>query len=149
MTKIYLGADHRGFAKKNTLKPFLQTAFKNVIIVDNGAHSLVQTDDYNIPARAVAKSVASDPHGFGILFCGSAHGISIQANRHKGIRAVVCNDARAAELGRSHNNANVLCLSADTLSLEEMQKIITVFLTTPFANAERYVRRNQLLDEDF
>ena len=96
---------------------------------------------------------------FGILICGSAIGISIQANRFKGIRAAVVTDLETAESARSHNNANVLCLSADRLNsakdpletestLEDLFALIEKFLSTPFSNEERHLRRIKRLDEE-
>ena len=89
-----------------------------------------------------------NPGSKGILLCGSAHGISIQANRFKGVRAIVGYNIDLAKLGREHNDANVLCLSSDYQDLENMKNIADVFLNTQFLNEERLVRRNNRLDEE-
>ena len=146
MTKIFIGADHRGFEKKNQLAEYLiQNGFE---VVDLGADSYQETDDYNDFATKVSKSVRENLGSYGILLCGSAHGISIQANRFKGIRAIVGFNTGLAKIGREHNDANILCLSADFQELEEMKNIAKTFLNTEFLNEERLVRRNNRLDEE-
>ncbi len=146
MARIFIGADHRGFEKKNQLAEYLtQNGFE---VIDLGAKSYQETDDYNDFAIEVAKSVLENPESYGILLCGSAHGISIQANRFKGIRAIVGFNSELAKKGREHNNANVLCLSADFQELEEMKNITSTFMNTNFLNEERLIRRNNRLDEE-
>lgn len=146
MTELYIGADHRGFAKKQLLIDQL-AAQPQLTIHDQGATTYQETDDFNDPAIAVAQAVAQDPERKGVLLCGSAHGVCMQANRFRGVRAVNVLDSASAQLARSHNDANVLCLSADQLELNAMQEIIQTFLATPFSQATRFVRRNQRLDE--
>ncbi len=142
---IYIGADHRGFKKKNELFKYLTS--KGISIEDVGAYSFNETDDYNDVAVTVARSVRREIDAKGILICGSAHGMVMQANRFKGIRAITSTTEDLVKLGREHNNANVLCLSADFLSDEEMKNLIKVFLTTKFITEPRYIRRNNRLDE--
>lgn len=146
MTKIFIGADHRGFEKKNQLADYLRQ--NGLEVIDLGAESYQETDDYNDYAINVAKSVLSEQDSIGILLCGSAHGISIQANRFKGVRAIVGFNADLAKIGREHNNANILCLSADFQDVEEMKNIVNTFLNTQFLNEERLTRRNNRLDEE-
>ena len=107
--KIFIGADYRGFEKKNEIIAFLSQ--KNYDVVDEGAYEYVEGDDFNDPAIAVAKAVREDFGSFGILICDSAHGVTIQANRFKGVRAAHCENAESAKLAREHDDANVLCLS--------------------------------------
>lgn len=146
MPKIFIGADHRGFEKKNILASYLKQ--KGYEISDLGADSYQSTDDYNDYAISVAKAVASEPNSRGILLCGSAHGISIQANRFKNIRAIVGFSKELAEIGRKHNNANILCLSADFQEETDLKSITDAFLNTEFLNEERLIRRNNRLDEE-
>ena len=146
MTKIFIGADHRGFEKKNLLADYLER--KGHEVIDLGASAYQETDDYNDYAKNVAKSVLENPGSVGILFCGSAHGISIQANRFKGIRAIVGFNEALAKIGREHNDANILCLSADFQNEEDMKKISDIFLETTFLAEERLTRRNKRLDEE-
>lgn len=143
--KIYLGGDHRGFELKREIAKLLSDSLE---IVDLGAPSLDPEDDYNDYAVAVARAVLAEPSSFGILICGSAHGVAIQANRFRGIRAVCGYNADLARLGREHNDANVLCLDSDFLSPEDALSIIDVFLNAKFLATEKYIRRNKKLDEE-
>lgn len=143
--KIFVGADYRGFDKKIQLVPFLTGIGAEV--VDEGAYEKVEGDDFNDPAIKVAQAVRENPDSFGILICDSAHGVTMQANRFKGIRAAHCGTEESAQLAREHDNANVLCMSAHFLSDDEMQKIVQEFLNTDFEPLERRVRRVNRLDE--
>ena len=145
MPKIFIASDHRGFAKKAELVSALSNS---QTIIDLGPSAYDETDDYNDAAITVSESVLENPESFGILLCGSSVGINIQANRFKGIRAVACYDEKIAKLSREHNNANVLCLSADFTETEKMLDIISAFLGTNFLAEERYIRRNNRLDEE-
>ncbi len=143
--KIFIGSDYRGFeAKQNLLEFLAKTDFE---IVDLGAFEYVEGDDFNDPAIAVAKAVREEGGARGILICDSAHGVTMQANRFKGIRAAHCETPVSAQLAREHDDANVLCLSAHNLTNEEMEEIIKIFLDTPFDALERRVRRINRLDE--
>lgn len=143
--KIYIGADYRGFEKKETIKGFLLE--KGHKVEDVGAFEYNEGDDFNDPAVAVAKEVREDYGSIGILICDSAHGVTIQANRFKGIRAAHCDSVESAKLAREHDDANVLCLSAHFTSDDEMREIIDAFMNTNFASFERRVRRINRLDE--
>jgi len=143
--EIFIGADYRGFERKNNLIGFL--VGKNHNVTDEGAYEYVEGDDFNDPAVKVASSVRENPGSCGILICDSAHGVTMQANRFKGIRAAHCDSPESAKLAREHDDANILCLSAHFLSEGEMQKIIDAFLETNFVNLERRVRRINRLDE--
>ena len=142
---IYVGADYRGFEKKNQLLEFL--AKNDFEVTDLGAYEYNEGDDFNDSAVAVAKAVRENRGSFGILICDSAHGVTIQANRFKGVRAAHCENPESARLAREHDDANVLCLSAHFMSEEQMRKIIKTFLATNFTNLERRVRRINRLDE--
>ena len=142
---IYIGADYRGFEKKNKLKEFL--VGKGYEVDDLGAHEYKEGDDFNDAAVAVARAVRENFGSFGILICDSAHGMTVQANRFKGIRAAHCDNAESAVLAREHDDANVLCLSAHFIDEAKMQEITTTFLDTNFENLERRVRRINRLDE--
>ena len=142
---IYLGADYRGFERKNSLIEFL--IHKGYEVVDKGAYAYNEGDDYNDPAIEVAKEVREDFGSKGILICDSAHGVTIQANRFKGIRAAHCENAESAVLAREHDDVNVLCLSAHFMDDATMQEIAEAFLNTSFTNVERRVRRINRLDE--
>ena len=143
--QVFIGADYRGFEKKQELMKFLSK--KNYTVNDMGAYEYVEGDDFNDPAIAVAKAVREEPGSFGILICDSAHGVTIQANRFKGIRAAHCANVEAAILAREHDDANVLCMSAHFVDIEQMYEIAQAFLETDFNNLERRVRRINRLDE--
>lgn len=144
---IYLGADHRGFEKKEALFPILNECHENVIVEDLGAEEYNEEDDFNDPALAVAQAVAHSDNAFGVLICGSAHGVCMQANRLKGARAINCLSEDSARIGRTEDHANILCLSADQLDVETMEKIVKTFCHTQPSSEERYLRRIKRLDE--
>ena len=143
--EVYIGSDYRGFERKQTLLKFL--AEKNYNVTDEGAYEYHEGDDFNDPAMAVARAVREDPSARGILICGSAHGVTIQANRFKGIRAAHCDTAESAKLAREHDDANILCISALSVDDTTAREIVATFLETDFSNLERRVRRINRLDE--
>ncbi|MBQ1373531.1 RpiB/LacA/LacB family sugar-phosphate isomerase [Candidatus Saccharibacteria bacterium] len=142
--EIFVGADYKGFEKKQKILGFL--AKKDYNVNDLGAYDSSE-NDYNDPAIAVSKMVRKSRDARGILICDSAHGMTMQANRFKGIRAANCDTVEATKLAREHDDANVLCLSAHFLELDKMQEIITTFLETKFVDLERRIRRVNRLDE--
>lgn len=142
--EIFVGADYRGFEKRQKVLGFL--AKSEYTVHDLGAYDSSE-NDYNDPAVAVAKMVRKNRDSRGILLCGSAHGVTIQANRFKGVRAANCDSAQSAKLAREHDDANVLCMSAGLLDDETMREIIKTFLETKFIDYERRVRRINRLDE--
>ena len=145
--KIYIGADHNGFALKNSLLSYLRA--NGYDVKDEGDSSLDPQDDYpEFAARVVTAMRASDDkHPRGILLCGSGQGICIAANRFKGIRASVCNDAEEVVAGRNDDDTNVLCLPARLLRTGEAERLVELWLHTPFAGAARFKRRIKALDE--
>ena len=144
--KIFIGADYRGFEAKEAMADFLNE--QGYSVIDDGAYEKIEGDDFNDPAIKVAKNVRINANDFGILICDSAHGMTMQANRFKGVRAAHCGTVESAKLAREHDNANVLCLSAHDLNLKEMRDIVTIFITTEFEPLERRVRRINRLDEE-
>ena len=144
--KIYLGADYRGFDIKQQLIVFLSQEGHDV--VDLGAFSYNEGDDYNDSAIAVAKAVRENLGSKGILICDSAHGMTMQANRFKGVRAANCDSAESAALAREHDDANILCLSAHFINIEEAKQITLRFLGTQFGSLERRARRINRLDTE-
>lgn len=143
--KVFIGSDYRGFEKKRELIPFLEK--QGFEVVDAGDYEYKEGDDFNDAAIKVATSVRENPGTMGILICDSAHGVTIQANRFKRIRAAHCENTESAKLSREHDDANVLCLSAHFMTPTEMEEIILTFLNTNFINLERRVRRINRLDE--
>ncbi|QNN41305.1 ribose 5-phosphate isomerase B [Pedobacter roseus] len=125
--KIAIGADHAGFEYKEILKDFLQ----NYEVKDFGTYS-ESSVDYPDFAHPVAEAVENGDFTYGILLCGSANGVAITANKHQHIRAGLCWENEVASLVRKHNNANVLCIPARFVSIEQAKEITTTFLTTDF-----------------
>jgi ribose 5-phosphate isomerase B len=150
MSRLFIASDHRGFTEKQRLLQMLGNSnVKDTYeIVDLGPTTLNPEDDFNDAAINVARSVRNTPTSRGILICGSAHGIAIQANRFKGVRAICGYTPELVHLGRMHNDANVLCLSADFMDEATIDRAVTMFLTANFLPEERYIRRNARLDEE-
>ena len=138
--KIAIGCDHGGIVLKPAVIAYLEE--KKVEYVDLGTYT-TDSVDYPVYAKKVAEAVASGECDKGILLCGTGVGMSIAANKVKGIRAAVLSDEFSAAACSAHNNANVLCLGGRILSPEKAVKLVDLWLTTPFEGG-RHVRR---LDE--
>lgn len=136
--KVYLGADHAGYAVKEHIKQLLDK--KNISYEDLGSYSNVSVD-YPDYAKIVAQRVVAEPDAQGILVCGTGTGMAIAANKVKGIRAVVATDTSSAILSRQHNNTNVLCLRGRDFPYEMTEQIVSVWLETHFTGEERHVQR--------
>jgi ribose 5-phosphate isomerase B len=135
--KIALGADHAGFSLKEFLRRELEAAGHEVI--DFGTHS-ADSADYPDYAHKVASAVAEGRCERGVLVCFTGEGMSMSANRHRGVRAALAYNADVAELARRHNNANVLALGAKYLSPAQAREWVKIFLETPF-DGGRHERR--------
>ncbi|HEY9559519.1 MAG TPA: ribose 5-phosphate isomerase B [Anseongella sp.] len=140
--KIAIGGDHAGFNYKQSLVGELEALGHEV--KDFGPHS-GDPVDYPDFVHPVAKHVAASDYDLGILLCGSANGVAITANKHKGVRAAICWLPELAELGRSHNNANICCIPARFTTLEEATTIMKTFLSTAFEGG-RHARRVDKID---
>lgn len=136
---IYVGADHGGFELKEVLKPWLEQQGHQV--VDCGAASFDGDDDYPDFALAVAKQVSANPDARGILACRSSAGMVITANKVAGVRAAAVFNTAQAKHAREHNDANVIALAGDELDINQAHLVVKAFLDTPFAAAERHLRR--------
>ncbi|HQS04459.1 MAG: ribose 5-phosphate isomerase B [Sphingobacteriales bacterium 17-39-43] len=136
---IAIGADHAGFEYKNMLIDFL----KEYSIKDFGTYS-ADSVDYPDFAHPVASAVEKAEFTIGILICGSANGVAITANKHQGIRAAICWNEELAELARSHNNANILCIPARFISPELARQICTKFISTAFEGGRHANRVNKI-----
>lgn len=144
MQKIYLGADHAGFSLKEGIKSYLT---KNKFLVEDLSKDFVKGDDYPNHAFRVARAVRQNTGTKGILVCGSGVGMSIAANRIRGIRAVDAYDLYTSKMSRLDNDSNVLCLRARKFSPKENFKIIHAWLKTNFSNKKRHKRRINELDD--
>lgn len=133
--KIAIGADHAGFDYKQVLLQAVEASE----LKDFGTHSN-ESADYPDFAHPVASAVESGDFDLGILVCGSANGVAITANKHQDIRAAICWNEELAELARKHNNANIVCIPARFISIEEAKKIVAVFLNTDFEGGRHATR---------
>ncbi|ADK85747.1 ribose 5-phosphate isomerase B [Desulfarculus baarsii DSM 2075] len=140
--KIAIGCDHAGLTLKNEIARHLRALGHE--IDDKGTHAAESTD-YPDWAAQVARAVAAGQVQRGVLVCGSGIGMSISANRFKGVRAVLAPSVEYARLGRQHNDGNVLCLGERLTPLDEALAITDVFLNTDFEGG-RHQRRVQKMD---
>ena len=136
--RIYLGADHAGFKLKEEIKLWLTK--KKINFEDLGNETYVKTDDYPDYAKKVSLAVVKNKSK-GILFCGSAQGVCIVANKVKGVKAGVPFSLKEASLLREHNNANIICLSGWYMKSDQVKRMITKFLNTEFSKETRHRRR--------
>jgi ribose 5-phosphate isomerase B len=140
---IAIGCDHGGYELKQELMAYLNE--KNLAFKDFGCDSL-ESCDYPIYGEAVARAVASGECERGILICGTGIGISLAANKVKGIRAALCGDCFSAEMTRQHNDANILSLGARVTGPGLALKIVDTFLNTEFEGG-RHARRVELISK--
>ncbi len=143
--KIFIGADHRGFELKEFLKKELRE--KGFEIKDLGNLKYDPLDDFPDFAFPVAEAVKEDKNSLGILLCGSGVGVSIAANRVKGIRAVLGFNKDQVEKARQHDHCNILCLPADYIDKSFALELVKTFLSTKPENKEKYLRRIRKLDK--
>jgi len=135
--KIAVGSDHRGVAVKQRIVPLLRQSGHEVIDVGPDNPGSVDYPDY---ALEVARQVGDGRAERGILICGTGIGMCIAANKVRGVRAAPCHDSITAEMSRRHNDANVLCLSADLLGGELLDRMVKIWLETEFEGG-RHARR--------
>lgn len=138
---IALGADHGGYELKEAVKKYLDE--KNIAYKDFGTNS-EDSVNYAPFALKVGKAVVSGECSKGILCCGTGLGISIAANKVKGIRAAVCTNEFCAEMTRRHNDANILCMGGRVISEEMAVKLTDIFLNTPFDGGRHAKRIEQI-----
>jgi ribose 5-phosphate isomerase B len=138
---IAIGSDHRALELKLGIVEFLRTSGHHV--KDAGSYT-EDSIDYPDIAEAVCKMVLDGKYQFGILICGTGIGMSIAANKVKGIRAALCRDLRDADRARSHNNANVLCLGSETTGIADATTIIDKFIRIQFEGGRHLRRINKI-----
>jgi ribose 5-phosphate isomerase B len=142
MKKVYIAADHAGFARKELLKIHLEQ--RGFDVTDFGSATLTPEDDYPDVAHALAQATAKDGVP-GIVLCGNAEGVCIVANKVTGVRAALGYNVYAAKTSRTDDDTNVLCVPGRTLSDQEAKDIADTWLATPFSGEERHVRRLEKL----
>lgn len=141
---IAIGSDHGGYELKTEIMAHLKE--KGIEFKDFGSYSK-ESCDYPVYAKKVAESILSKECSLGILVCGTGIGISITANKIKGIRAALCHDCFSAEATRLHNDANILALGGRVVGPGLALKIVDTFLETPFSDDERHIRRISQIEE--
>ncbi|MDT8445396.1 MAG: ribose 5-phosphate isomerase B [bacterium] len=139
--RIIIGSDHAGFQLKEALKSYLTG--KGFEVRDVGTHeeSSVHYPEYG---KAVAQAVQAGEFERGVLICGTGIGMSITANRFKGVRATLCHDVDTAKLSREHNNSNVLVLGARVLAKELAEEMLQAWLDTSFAGGRHQDRLDMI-----
>ena len=140
--KVAIGSDHGGFRYKEQIIEYLKS--RNIPYFDVGTHT-PEACDYPIIARKVAELVISGQANRGILVCGTGIGMSIAANKVKGIRAALCGDTYSARVSRAHNNANVLCLGERVIGQNLALDIVDIWLKSGFEGG-RHKRRVDLIE---
>ncbi len=142
--KIVIAADHGGYDIKEAIIAKLSS--KGFELEDLGTDNGETSVDYPVFAKALCKKLQNGEAELGILCCGTGIGMSMTANKQKGIRAAVLSDAFSAEMTRRHNNANVLCLGGRVLSAEQAVALAELFVTTPFEGG-RHQRRIDMMED--
>jgi len=137
--KIYLGTDHAGFEFKEKIKDYLNE--NQYEVIDCGALAFDPNDDYPDFISKVGENVAEEIGSFGIVLGKSGAGECIVANKFKNVRAFLAVNEQNVKLAREHNDANVISIGSEIISLDQAKKLIELFLKTPFSNEERHIRR--------
>ena len=140
MKSIHMSCDHAGIELKETLRAHLEKM--GYTVTDHGTYSK-ESCDYPVFAHALCNAVEAEDVS-GILICGTGIGMSIAANRHKGIRAALCTNEFCAEMTRRHNNANILCMGGKVIDKETAVKLVDIFLHTEFEGGRHQRRIDQI-----
>ncbi len=139
--KVILGCDHGGLNIKNAVIEYLKE--KNIEFVDYGCYT-EESVDYPVYAYKVATAVAGQSDVLGVLCCGTGIGISMAANKVKGIRAAVCTNEFMAEMTRRHNNSNIICMGGRIIDESTAVKLADIFLNTEF-EGDRHTKRVDMI----
>ncbi len=140
---IAIGCDHAGYELKCEVIKHLEE--KGIKYIDAGTHSS-ESVHYPLYAHNVCKMVTNGDAKFGILICGTGIGMSMAANKVKGIRAAVCSDEFSTEFTRRHNDANVMCLGARVIETEKAIALVDIFLDSPFEGGKHKTRIDMIAD---
>jgi len=141
--KLVIACDHAGYAMKENVKKYLTE--QGHTVTDCGTDSEASCD-YPVFAKALCKEITDGKAELGILICGTGIGMSMAANKVKGIRAAVCSDYFSAKFTRAHNDANVMCLGARVTGEGLALELIDIFLNTPFEGG-KHLRRIAMFEE--
>lgn len=141
--KIIIANDHKGLKLKKQVMKFLEK--QNYEVVNLGT-DFDSSADYPQYAFKVGKMISEEPNAIGILICGTGIGMSIAANKVRGVRCALVHNSIDAKLTREHNDANVLAI-ASTMNMVKLKKVILTFLKTSFSNEDRHVKRINMIKE--
>lgn len=141
--KIAIGNDHSAVEMKNEIKAFLES--KGYEVIDEGTNT-TESCDYPIYGEKVGRAVVDGEADLGIAICGTGLGISLAANKVKGVRACVCSEPYTARMSRQHNNCNVLCFGARVIGIELAKMIVEEWLKTPFEGGRHQRRVDMIMD---
>lgn len=137
--KVAIACDHAGFNYKNVLLQFIRE--RGFEVTDLGAYTSETADDYPDHAADIALAIVKGDAEKGILICGSGVGVSVAANKFKGIRAGVCHDNYTAHQCVEHDDVNVLCIGERVIGIEPAKEIVLTFLAAQFSHEPRHQRR--------
>lgn len=138
--KYFIGSDHAGYE----LKEYIIETFKDIDFQDLGCYDNARVD-YTDYANKLGQEISADPSSKGILVCGTGIGMSIAVNKHKGVRASLCNDTYLAKMSRMHNDSNVLCLGHRVIGFGQAEDVIQAWLTTDFEGGRHIDRLAKML----
>ncbi len=141
-SRLAIGCDHAGFEYKEALKGLLVK--KDYQVEDFGTFSK-ESVDYPDYVHPLAESIEAGKNDYGILICGSANGVAITANKHQHIRAAIAWQNEVASLARRHNDANILCLPARFITLEQVEQFVLTFLSTAFEGGRHTLRVKKII----
>lgn len=141
--KIVIGSDHAGYDLKMKVIEHLEE--QDILVVDVGTNSL-DSCDYPVFADALCKKIQLSECELGVLICGTGIGMSMAANKHKGIRAACCSDTFSARLTREHNDANVLCFGARVVGEGLAYDLVDTFINAEYVNGGNHIRRVAMVD---
>lgn len=143
--RVHIGGDHAAYEMQRALVGWL--AEQGHDVVDHGATTYNDLDNYPVYVLRAAEGVAADEGSLGVVLGGSGNGEQMAANKVKGIRAALCYNTELAQLAREHNNAQVISIGGRFNTIDEAKEMVKVFLETPFSGAERHQRRLDMVTD--
>ncbi len=135
--KIAIASDHAGFNYKEEISKYIKSKGHQVLDFGTYSEDSVDYPDFAFPAAEAVASLVAD---YGVLICGTGIGMSIVSNKVTGIRAALCTSTYMADMARKHNNANIICFGARTTTIEEIKKMLDVFLSEDFLGDRHMIR---------
>lgn len=143
--RVHIGGDHAAYDLQRALVTWLGEEGHDV--VDHGATTYDDVDDYPVFVLRAAEGVAAEPDSLGVVLGGSGNGEQMAANKVKGVRAALCYNAELAQLARQHNNAQIISIGGRFNTVDEAKEMVKVFLETSFSGVERHQRRIDMVSD--